>query len=93
MDRIIQSMENFLTTVPRFMDSELGRSLAMAASDGLDTTETFVELETALQQVQVARIELDLQQNSANSPGSQSFKQFFTLTFFRFPSKKPIPLD
>jgi len=33
MDRVIQSMENFLTTVPRFLASEAGQSL-VASTDG-----------------------------------------------------------
>jgi hypothetical protein len=66
MDRIIQSMENFLTILPRFLASEVGRGLlsttplsSSTVADTQQTTETFLALETALQQVQTARTALE----------------------------------
>jgi hypothetical protein len=71
MDKIIQSMENFLTTVPRFLASDVGRSLVTADSDEGGLQDTFVELEAALLQMQAARLELDLQRsNPALRPGN-----------------------
>ncbi len=59
-------MENFLTILPRFLASEVGRGLLsttpLSSSNGADTqqtTETFLALETALQQVQTARTALE----------------------------------
>jgi hypothetical protein len=80
MDRIIQSMENFLTTVPRFLASELGHGLvatAAAPPDGLETEETFADLEAALHQVQAARAQLDYQQPAQpqRDPADISFHQ------------------
>jgi len=58
-------MENFLTILPRFLASDVGRGLLSttpSSSTGADTqqtTETFLALETALQQVQTARTALE----------------------------------
>ncbi len=59
-------MENFLTILPRFLASEVGRGLLStvptSSSTGAvtqQTTETFLALETALQQVQTARTALE----------------------------------
>jgi hypothetical protein len=75
MDRIIQSMENFLTIVPRFLASEVGRGLLAttptSSSTGADTrqtTETFLALETALQQVQTARTALESPRTALEPP-------------------------
>jgi hypothetical protein len=66
MDRIIQSMKNFLTILPRFLASDVGRGLlsttplsSSTVADTQQTTETFLALETALQQVQTARTALE----------------------------------
>ncbi len=57
-------MENFLTILPRFLASEVGRGLlpTTPSSTGAvtqQTTETFFALETALQQVLTARTALE----------------------------------
>ncbi len=59
-------MENFLTILPRFLASDVGRGLlsttptsSSTVADTQQTTETFLALETALQQVQTARTALE----------------------------------
>ncbi len=66
-------MENFLTILPRFLASDVGRGLLSTtpSSTGAvtqQTTETFLALETALQQVQTARTALEPPRTALEPP-------------------------